>query len=359
MGAKDIGPEYESEEHRARWIDLGLGAASVAIPEHWTIRTRDISEVTVAVAELPGATFTAELRCHENGQAIRSNDLERFLIHPHGPPLPQEDLDDISDGADGQPDFEQLTVHYGCTEGGRAGDPDVTAEIDIWRRIHVLRPDHIRTLEFRFHTPLGSWDDDAYRRALVSTIRTVIREASVAETVTPFDRVAPNDGLKLCRMWGCIYIRVPEAWQGARENPDGTGMYVFDDKEKDRWTLWVDFNSYAPDNPETEVNVDGFAHTILRYAADRDEMISADLLPARDPTGEAVVRTVYASVEDGTPLRHTAWHKITATDGGITISHFTWVVPEEHLEDEDIQTLTDLVEREVCNALVVARHSRE
>ena len=351
-------PEREYEEHRARGIDLGLGAASVLLPEHWRIETQDLTEVTVAVAEISGATFSAKLTCYEDPEAIRANDLAHYLNHPAARPFSAASLDKVRDER-GEPDYEALTVHFGCTEYDSQATT-VTGDLDIWRRLRLLRSGRIRVVEFNFHTPPEGVDKD-FRRDMMETLRAVIDETSFASEPTKFDLVAPTAGLKLSPLWDCIYVRVPEAWERERENPDGTGMYVFDDKENDRWTLWIDYDSYSRTDGENETppDVDEFARSLLRGARDRDRTISADIVPLPDRPGEAMVKTVYSSVEDDIPLSHTSWHKVAATGTGITLGHFTWVVPERHLEDDDIRALTGLVEREVCNALLIAPGRRD
>lgn len=354
MDVRNDKPEDDYEAHPCRWIDLGFGAASVAIPAHWTERSFDINEAAFDVAELPGASFAVRLSCYEDPEAIRGNDLEHYINHPSAPPLSEDALASISYEGD-QPDFEQLTVHYGCTEGGRAGDPNVTAEIDIWRRLHLVRPGHIRVIEFMLHMPLGSWDDEGYRRAIVSALRALIRETNFAEAATSFDRVAPKNGLKITSFWDCIHMRVPEAWEPVRENSDGTGMFVFDDdRGRERWALWIDYDLCESDGPMETFGVVELVRQLGEAMKQANPSATVAVDPLDDRPGEAMIAMTLEDEEDGELVRYTHWSKVVITEAGYIMAKFNWVVRKNFLADDDIPGLTDLVEREVCNALVVA-----
>ncbi|MPY68884.1 MAG: hypothetical protein GEU92_02230 [Alphaproteobacteria bacterium] len=151
-------PDDEYEQYPCHWVELGLGAARIPVPKHWSVESRDLAEATFAVAEIAGATFSTELTCFEDPEAIRANALESYLNHPAAPPPSEELVNPVRDG-DGKPDYGRLTVHYGCTEGGAPGELEVTAEIDIWRRVNVAPPDHVRVVEFRFRTPANTDPD--------------------------------------------------------------------------------------------------------------------------------------------------------------------------------------------------------
>jgi hypothetical protein len=343
-------PDDEYEQHPCHWVELGLGAARILVPKHWSVESHDLAEATFAVAEIAGATFSVGLSCFEDPEAVRANALDSYLNHAAAPPLSQDSVDSVRDG-DGKPDYEQLIVHYGCTEVGAPGEPEVTAEIDIWRCIHVAPPDHIRVAEFRFRTPMDT--DPDFRRVLLASLRALVAETDWAPEPTKFDRVAPAEGLKLLPLRGGIYLRVPESWVRERENEDGTGRDVFNEPGRDRWTLWVDFVAYGVGDSEA-VDIEQAARDLFETQKAGSEASEAAFDAMEDRPGEAMFALVSHSEEDGESLRRTFRLKMARTDVGVTLAIFNWIVPVQNLEDEDMPALSALVEREIRNALVIA-----
>ena len=92
-------------------------------------------------------------------------------------------------------DYEEGRIHFGRTIGGRPGNPAVTAELDIWRRLSLAGGRTVRVLEFQFETPIGG--DPDYRREIFDLLDQLIRYAEFAADPTRFDLVAPAKGLKL------------------------------------------------------------------------------------------------------------------------------------------------------------------
>lgn len=350
MDSEGGGPDDEYEQAPCHWVELGLGAARILVPKHWSVESRDLAEVTFAVAEIAGATFSVGLTCFEDPETIRANALDSYLNHPAAPPLSEDSVDSVRDG-DGKPDYGRLTVHFGCTELGETGGPEVTAEIDIWRRVHVAPPDHVRVAEFRFRTPMDT--DADFRRMLLASLRALVAETDWAPELTKFDRIAPAEGLKLVPLRGGIHLRVPESWVRERENEDGTGRDVFNEPGRDRWTLWVDFVAYGVGDSEA-VDIEQAARDLFQTQKADSNASEATFDTMEDRPGEAMFALVSRSEEDGESLHRTFWLKMARTDVGVTLAIFNWIVPVQHLEDEDMPALSALLEREIRNALVVA-----
>ena len=154
-------------------------------------------------------------------------------------------------------------------------------------------------------------------------------------------------------------MRVPADWPAVeRENDDGTGMYVIDDKKADRWTLWIDYDDYRAGDAFTPMPADEFAVGLAhRIRDEKRNVIDVLVDPMPDHPDEAVTKIVYGSVENGVKLRHISWHKVANRDPTTILAHFTWVVPEFALNDPDIVALTELVERECCNAVLIDRQA--
>lgn len=334
---------------------LADGTVSLILPKHWSLEREDFPVAHFSIADLDGATLTVKIEIFDDPAAIAANDLLGYVTHPAFPPLADDALDHVRD-AKGVPDFEKLTVRArGVTPSH--GDGGVAREASrIWRKLGLRRPNLIRVLE----VVLSVREEDAGSEAaqdIEGIVDHLLKFTKFADHETAADRIAPSVELRRASLWDTIAFRVPVDWPEAeRENEDGTGMYVFDDKEADRWTLWIDFNIYrnsADDPPWSAAQI--AADLTDATKKEQSNLIEATHDPMHGRPNEAVAKVVYGSIEDGEQLRHVSWHKIVVRNHTIIMGHFTLVVPEEINNDPDIVALTALLERECGNAVLVDR----
>jgi hypothetical protein len=349
--------DYDRETYNAYKVQeliLGDGAAILLLPEDWTVTRRAFFHARLAVPWIDGASLFVELKTYEDADTIAANDLERFVTGPHLPALTEEDL--VYD-ADGRPDYERVTRRaggYALPDG--EGAPDRREAFRLWRRINVLKPAHIRTIEAHLYIPEEEAESERADEAR-HVLNEMLRATHFAEYETAADRVASTPALSRIWLWDTICLRVPADWpEMERENPDGSGMYVMDDKETDRWTLWIDYHSYAlTDGKPNDTDPVDWARRLTDDFPERQNIYGVWLDPMPDRRDEAAAKAEFGSVEKGEKLRHVAWHKVTRTPRAMILSHFTWVVPEKNWNDPDIVALTQLVEAEALNAVIVDR----
>jgi len=334
---------------------LADGTVSLILPKHWVLQREDFRSAHFAIPELQDATLTVEVEIFDNPAAIAANDLLDYVSHPAFPPLADDALDHVRDG-NGKPDFEKLTVRARGTTRGPDGTGDDHEAVRIWRKLGLHRPNFIRVLEAQLSVAEEEAGSGAAQEA-EDIVDHLLKFARFADHETAADRFAPNAALRQESLWDTIGLRVPADWPDAeRENDDGTGMYVFDDKQADRWTLWIDFDVYSHGKGEAALDAARFAAELAEsMKKDRDRVIDVAHDPMPDHPDEAVAKVVYGSVENGARLRHVSWHKVAIRGSKIIIAHFTLVVPETIVDDSDIMALTALLERECRNAVLVDR----
>jgi hypothetical protein len=234
--------------------------------------------------------------------------------------------------------------------------PELRESFWMWRRIGLLRPYYVRTIEIHLYIPVTEAKGARAEEAR-SVLEGLVSQITFADHETMADRVGPSATLKRVWLWDTICLRVPADWPKAeRENDDGTGMYVYDDKEADRWTLWVDYDLYRHADGDPALDA---AHVAAELAdgmkEDQPDALEIGHDPMPDRPGEALAKVVYGSVEKGETLRHVSWHKVTVRGAAMIMAHFTLVVPEAIVADPDIVALAALLERECRNAVLVDR----
>lgn len=346
-----VDPPGEGEEAVAvRTFDLAGEAVSLILAKDWRLTEEKFLKAHFVIPEPVGAKLTVSLETYENPAAIIANDLERYLSLPELPPLGSLLAEELGDGS-GAPDFEQLTLRLGGTVSGSdaAGPPDA---LRSWRKLGLLRPNHIRVLFVELRSPASAAGSAA--QDLGDMIDHLLEFARFADRETAADRIAPSEQLKLTTLWDTIYLRVPADWpRGERENPDGTGRYVFADRQADRWSFYADFDVYH--SPRTE-DAEAFTRGLAKKLESEDsEGFRADTFvdPMPDRPGEAMLTATSQFVENGDTLRHTAWRRVVCRDNSIIIGHFDWVMLQSVCEQPEMKALSTLVAREVRNAVLV------
>lgn len=334
---------------------LADGTVSLILPKHWELLRENYESARFAIPELPGATLMIEVNVYDEPISIAANNLLEYINDPGFPPLADDALDHVRD-ANGEPDFEKLTIRArGLTHGPDDGDERRSAR--IWCKLGLHRPNFIRLLSVQLRVPESAAGSRAAQEA-EEIVDHLLKFVRFADHETAADRVAPAVGLRRDTLWDMIAIRVPGDWPAVeRENADGTGMYVYDDKQADRWTLWIDFDAYqvASGGPlDAARSAAGLAESMKNDGA---ALIEASHDPMLDRPNEAMTKVVYNSIEKCVKLRHISWHKFAVRDSTVIIGHFTLVVPEAIHDAPDIIELTALLERECGTAVLVDRNT--
>ena len=362
-GAEDANaeddPPYDPETqtaYKAQVLTLGDGAVTVYLPKDWTIFEQDFFAVQLNIPWVDGAHILVELECYEDPESIRTNDLEPRLagqlpMQEYGP----EDCDES-----GRIDFEKLTRRASGSALPENMPDDAALEFReafwMWRRIGLLWPNYVRTVEVHLYIPAAD-AKSAPAEEVHHMLDGLVSHVTFADHETAADRVAPSITLKRVWLWDTICMRLPAEWPKAeRQNDDGTGMYVYDDKQSDRWTFWVDYDLYRHSKADPALDAaDAAAEVAEAMERDRTDVIEADHDPMPDRPGESIAKVVYGGIEDGERLRHVSWHKATVMGPTMIMAHFTLVVPEAIFDDQDIVALVALLERECRNAVLVDR----
>ena len=139
----DYDPE-EYETYKAQALEFGDGTVTLYLPKEWDIREHNFFHAKLAVTWIEGAHLFVALKTYEDPEAIRANDLERFLAGPHLPPLAKNDL--VYD-ENGVPDYGRITQRAGgYAVPDTQGVADAREAFRLWRRIGIRNPNHVRTL---------------------------------------------------------------------------------------------------------------------------------------------------------------------------------------------------------------------
>lgn len=363
MDARSDEPERGYEERGGRWIELGLGAASIMVPSHWPVDYHELSELHLEVPELPRSKVEVFLYSYESPKTVASCDPDAMLGLPNGPPIPDSLIRAARD-EDGRIDFDRLTVRFGATRP----DSDVPGapprQIDFWRKANLVPPGHWRVIEVMLDTP-GEMPDEDCRRAVARTLAKCTHVTRFATDLTAFDRVAPADGLKQVTLWGSAHFRVPEHWE-LQDETDETGRYSkIDDPDREMWTLWIRrarLPSPAPTKmPDRAARRQAMAEItgkvvgeMLELYREMEETISAERLPAADPYSPPGMKRLWTSIDtnDGELLLHAAWHRLAWIGDELFDVYFEWVIVERVAEEPEMRRLSALVEHEVMQAVI-------
>jgi len=352
-------PAFDPETHeaiQAQAVVLGDGLATLYLPKDWPITEQDFLTARLTVSWLDGAWLFLQAWSYEATEDIRNNELAHFLSGPH---LPQLTEDELVHDENGRPDYEKITQRA----GGRAEPPtegaaDIREAFRLWRRINVLRPDHVRILEAQLYVPEEDEETELADR-IRHYLDNLLPQAVYADRVTGADRIAPSPDMAKVSFWDTIFMRLPADWPDAkRKNPDGTGRYLIDDPgPDDLWTLWIDYEAFLG----AKVGWNGksaeeFAQTISDSSpAQSRNAGNVWLDPMPDRPAEAAVKVLTHAVEHGDPLRIVSWYKIARVERGLIMGKFNWVLLERVADDPEFQALTELIETEVLNAVILDR----
>lgn len=350
-------PEFDPEEFetvKAQAVVLGDGMVTLYLPKDWQISEHEFLKATLVATWLDGARLDLRAWSYEGPEEIGRNALAHFVTGPDLPPLSEDGLVYDENGA---PDYEGFTQRAGGFTLPDPGEsPDVQEAFRIWRRIAILRPDHVRVIEARLFMPPEEAESEAALR-IRNYLDQLMPETVFSNRTTAADRIAPTPELRKFSVWNTIYMRVPADWPDPeRANQDGTGRYVFDDKGPDsKWTLWIDYVVYGdPGDGHGSMTAAEFAAKIAdRTRESNPELDNVWVDPMPDRPDQAVVKTLHYGVEDGEPLCFMNWYVITHTSDRPVTGQFSWVLTCKAMNDPDIVALTELVEAEVLKAVIL------
>jgi len=346
------GPADGSDDPGAQAVRLADGVVTVYLPGDWTLLQHFHFNAVFDVSWLPGARLAVFFRTYEDPRAVRENNLAGYLqrrefSYPDDDPCSGAgDTDD-----DGRPIMRRYDGHTAAADNRTPGARDA---LSIWRRAAIAGPSHVRVVEFRLWFPEDredTEDAESVRRFL----DTAVAETDIWSFPQAADRIANTPALRTESFWNAIHMRVPRDWPAAElHGSDDDAPYKFDDPDpRARWTLWVNFTVFGePGDGPGPFAPDRFAQEVVEKALASGEYEDVSVDPLPDRPEEAVVRTIHSSVEDGEPLRHVTWNKITHTGDRTISSQFRWVVIQSVADSERGRALTDLLEAEALNALI-------
>jgi hypothetical protein len=337
------------------------------IPEAWEMTERAFSRAEFKISGLEGADVLFVADSFENPAAIAADDLRSYLAFPSGQAVDDDEFDDISAAVrtdDGRIDWKKITLrrkaHRNDSETGLP-----YADAIVWQRICVLPPAHIRMLTVTLSLPLEDDDSDGERNPIRETLDALIHHATDAaqfsETLTRADRIAETPDLAAHWFENVVAMRLPPAWE-RKSNTDDMSMqplHSYDAPENDEWTFWVQILPFRAQEMELDQAAIFVKNILDRWAEDakrkRDlEEISLFLDPD-DPLA-GYLRHVSHEIDknDGVRLRRTSWVIVKGALDMIVVLALHWVVVDSITDRPDIKVLTDLLEAEAPNALVLA-----
>jgi len=350
-------PDFDPETHeaiKAQAVVLGDGLATLYLPKDWRVTKQDFLTARLTVTWLDGAWLFLEASSYEATEDIRNNALAHFLS---GPNLPQVTEDELVRDANGRPDYEKITQRAGgYALPNTAGAADVRGAVRIWRRISILRPDHVRIIDAQLYMPEEDADTEEAER-IRHYIDHLLPETVFADRVTGADRIAPSPDMAKVSFWDTIFMRLPADWPDAkRSNPDGTGRYLIDDPGPDSpWTLWIDYDAFLG----ADAGIDGLsAEDFARRISERSPAASRNagnvwFDPMPDRPDEAAVKVLTGEIDHGDPIRILSWYKVARVSRGFIMGSFNWVVVERVADEPAFRALTEAIETEVLNAVIL------
>lgn len=354
-------PDDDYETIKAQMLELGGGMLTLYLPKDWPITERGFLQAKLDVSWADGGWLYVRGWSYEATGEIEANTLAGFVS---GPDLPEIDEEKVPKNEAGAPDYEQVT--HRASGGALPIESKIVEDTEafrLWRRIGVLRPDHVRVIEVHLYLPVETCDSDGAMRAR-HYLELLIPETVFADHITPADRIAPSPTLRKDSFWDTIYLRVPHDWPDAErsEKSDGTHRYVYDDPGPEaKWTLWVDYVAFLG----RDANYSG--KTAVEFAqrlADRspragedDARIWVDPMPERPD--EAAVKIQHDGIEDGEPLRFISWYKFVQVGRGFIMGQFNWVLIKRAMDEAEIVALTELIETEVLNSVLLDSEAGE
>jgi len=336
----------------AQAIPLADGSATIYLPGDWPLLQHFYLNAAFDVSWLEGARLAVFFKTYEDPRAVRENNLAGYLqrkefFYPEDDPHSYAgDTDD-----EGRPILRRYDGHTAAADRRAPGARDA---LSIWRRAAIAGPDHVRVVEFRLWFP-EEREDTEDAKSVRRFLDTVATETDIATGPRAVDRIANTPALRTESFWNAIHMRVPRDWPAAELHGTGDDApYKFDDPDpQERWTLWIDFTAYGePGDGPGPFAPDRFAGEVAEKCLDSGGFDEVSVDPMPDRPDEAAVRSIHSTVEDGEPLRHVMWSKITHTEDRTISSQFRWVVIRSVIDTAEIRDLTDLLEAEMLNALI-------
>jgi len=350
----EIPDDDDYEVIKAQAVELGDGLITLYLPKDWPLTEQGFLNATLDVSWVESGQLYLRGWSYEATEDIRNNDLAHFVA---GPDLPEIDEENVPKDETGARNFAAVTHRAsGTAERPEAPAGEPREAFRLWRRIGLLRPDHVRVFEAHLYVPGESADSEGADRAR-HYLEHLIPRAVFADRPMTADRIAPSPTLRKDSFWDSIYLRVPHDWPDAErsERSDGAHRYVYDDTDpRARWTLWVDLERFlGPDAGLTGIDAARYAQRIADKspsAGKPGHTIWVDPMP--DRPDEAAVKILYDGIEDGERLRFLNWYKIVRVGRGLLMGAFNWVVVSWFAEEPEIAALTELIETEVLNAVL-------
>jgi hypothetical protein len=352
----------------ARECTLADRTVTFRIPEAWEMTARLFDHAEFKISGLDGADVLFVADSFENPAAIAADDLKSYLAFPAGQAVDNDEFDEISAAvrtADGRIDWKKITLrreaHRNDSETGLP-----YADAIIWRRLCVLPPAHIRMLTVTLSLPLAENDaGNPARDVLNALIHHTTDAAQFSETRTRADQIAETPDLAAHWFDDITALRLPPAWQ--RQSTPGEDnllpSYSYDDPENDEWTFWVQ-NLILPLRGLGSEGVAGKLKAFLEKSIEngkiKRESEEFALFSNPDDPLAGYMRNIRHEVsgetdsEPGVPLRRTSWRVAKGAPDMIVILMVHWVVVDRIANRPDIVALTNLLEAEVPNALILA-----
>lgn len=337
------------------------------IPEAWEMTLRDFNQAEFKISGMAGADVLFVADSFENPAAIAADDLRTFFEVPFGHAIDDDEFNDISAAVrteDGQIDWKKITLRREAYRNdSETGRP--YADAIIWRRICVLPPAHIRMLTVTLSLPLAEGGAEEVRNMARAVMDALIHNATDAaqfsETRTRADQIAETPDLVAHWFENVAAIRLPPTWQRKSDTKDKNvqPLHSYDAPENDEWTFWAQLMPFRAQGAEAD-HVAGlikeFLESLSEDIENKPDIEEHSLFLDPDDPLAGYIRHVGHEIDknDGVRLRRTSWMVVKGAPEMFVVFALHWVVVDSIADRPDIKALTDMVETEVPNALILA-----
>jgi hypothetical protein len=336
------------------------------IPEGWEMTLRDFNQAEFKISGMAGADVLFVADSFENPAAIAADDLRTYFEVPFGHGIDDDEFNDISAAVrteDGRIDWKKITLR----KDAYRNDPETGrpyADAIILRRICVLPPAHIRMLTVTLSLPLEDDDSDGERNLIRETLDALIHHATDAaqfsETRTRADQIAETPDLVAQWFEDVAAIRLPPTWQRKSDTEDKNGppLHSYDAPENDEWTFWAQLMPFRARGAEADHVarlVKKFLESLANSTKIKPDVEEFSLFLDPDDPMAGYIRHVSHEIDknDGVRLQRTSWTIVKGAPEMFVALALHWVVVEEVANRPDIVALTDMIEAEVPNALIL------
>ncbi len=339
---------------------VGDGSVEFNVPDSWILKERTFDCVRYEITSLEGAEAEFTVESYEDAAAIGADDLIDYLKYPGAGPGAREELEEMAESVrrdDGGINWPRLTWRSDAEKN----DPETkvaVADAVLWRRLSVVQDKFIHVFTVSLVLPFDA--DEAEAGILKTLLLHFADSAFFSSEPTRLDQVSHVGDLAPHWFDGLAAMRLPSDWK--RNTDTDTNelfpLYAHDDPHEDEnWTFWYQIMLLRSDREYP----DPHSRLVLRYLTEGKENgpergkwdESAYFLDTENPA-LGYERRVKTEIERGTKLRRINWNVLKGAPGLVVLIAAHWVVVDSVFDRPDIRELTDMLEREVPNSLILA-----